>query len=132
MVELKLGMESIACRVNEDTKQYLENEAERLNTSVSDIARTLLQDAKNRGVKTDSESDDTPDLTATQLYEKIERVRKGQTTESQNSERVAELETKVNNLIEMQKAILMHAKGVSPVVTYDYSKKSEKNNQRQV
>jgi uncharacterized protein YaaW (UPF0174 family) len=125
-------MESIACRVNEDTKQYLENEAERLDTSVSDIARTLLQDAKNRGVKTDSESDDTPDLTATQLYEKIERVRKGQTTETRDNERVSELETKVNNLIEMQKAILMYAEGVTPVVTYRYDQKSEKNNQRQV
>jgi len=125
-------MESIACRVDSETKQYLENEAKRLDTSVSDIARTLLQDAKNRGDKTDSESDDKPDLTATQLYEKIERVRKGQTTESQDNERINELETKVDNLIEMQKAILTHAQGVTPVVTYRYDQKSEKNNQRQV
>jgi negative regulator of replication initiation len=125
-------MESIACQVDEDTKQYLEAEAGRLDTSVSDIARTLLTDAKNRGVKTDSESDDTPDLTATQLYQKIETVRQRQTTESQDNKRIYELETKVNNLIEMQKAILMHAEGVSPVLTYQYDKKSEKNNQRQV
>jgi uncharacterized protein YaaW (UPF0174 family) len=125
-------MKSIACRVDAETKEYLENEAERLDTSVSDVTRALLQDAKNRGVKTDSENNDKPDLTATQLYQKIERVRKGQTTESQDDERVNELETKVNNLIEMQKAILMHAEGVSPVVTYRYDQKSEKNNQRQV
>jgi len=125
-------MKSIACRVDSETKEYLESEAERLDTSVSDVTRALLQDAKNRGIKTDSESDDTPDLTATQLYEKIERVRKGQTTESQDNERVSELETKVNNLIEMQKAILTHAQGVTPVVTYRYDQKSEKNNQRQV
>lgn len=125
-------MESIACRVDSETKQYLENEAKRLDTSVSDVTRALLQDAKNRGIKTDSESDDTPDLTATQLYEKIERVRKGQTTESQDNERVSELETKVNNLIKMQKAILTHAQGVTPVVTYRYDKESDKNNQSRI
>lgn len=125
-------MKSIACRVDPETKEYLQSEAERLDTSVSDIARTILQDAKNRGDKTDSETDDTPDLTVTQLYEKIERVRKNQTTETRDTERVDELETKVDNIIEMQKAILTHAQGVTPVVTYRYDKEPEKNNQRRI
>lgn len=105
-------MESVATRVSKETKQYLDELADDHDTSVSDVTRTILRDARKQGFDT-GDSEDI-DLTVTQLYEKIERIRTGQQNRlpENTRNRINTLENRVQNLIQVQSAILRNASGV--------------------
>ena len=57
-------MESVASRVDPDTRRYLESEADRLGTSRSDVVRYVLEDCAEQGFRVEQDGTTESPLSA--------------------------------------------------------------------